>query len=130
LKLSFVSGRFAVCRLAAKESLPAWALCGPFVAVTRTADELSIVCPEEDVPEGVRCEKGWRCVRVCGALDFGEIGILSSLLGPLANARITVFVISTFDTDHVLIKQEHEAQARAALVAAGHEFEDQKGTTE
>ena len=124
LKLSFLSGRFAMCRLSNEESLPSWATSGPFVSVTRTPDELSIVCPAGNVPDGVRCEKGWRCVRVCGTLDFGEIGILSSLLGPLAKARIPVFVISTYDTDHVLIKQEHETQARAVLVANGHEFED------
>ncbi len=124
MTLSFLSGRFAVCRLTKDEALPAWALGGPFVSVTRTLDELSIVCPAECIPDGVRCEKGWRCLRVRGTLDFAEIGILSSILEPLANARISVFVISTYDTDYVLIKQENETQARAVLAAAGHALEN------
>src|SRR5262245_55974633 len=100
-----LDGTFAVCHLARDAPLPAWLADGPFVSLTRTADELSLVCRQEAVPEGVRCERGWRCLRVAGTLDFSFVGVLASLLGPLADAGVSVFVVSTFDTDYLLVKQ-------------------------
>jgi hypothetical protein len=88
--------------------------------MTRTADELSVVCGEEAVPDGVRCERGWRGLRVCGPLAFSETGVLSSLVGPLAKAGIPVFVVSTHDTDTILVKEEQLSAAAAVLVAEGH----------
>src|SRR4051794_36689059 len=96
LTLLAVPGRFAVCRLPAEAAFPAWAT-GPFVALTRTAEELSVVCAEEAVPTGVRAEAGWRCLRVAGTQPFTAVGVLASLTGPLAAARVSLFAVSTFD---------------------------------
>lgn len=117
-----LEGTFAVCRLAADHPLPTWATGGPFVSITRTTDELSVVCREEAIPEGVRCERGWRCLRVAGILDFSLVGVLASLLGPLAEAGISVFAVATFDTDYLLVKQEKQELAIEVLQRVGYTF--------
>ena len=86
--------------------------------MTRTADELSVVCDEEQAPEGGRCETGWRCIAVQGPLPFWATGILASLAGPLAEARISIFALSTFDTDFVLVQESDLARALWPLLAA------------
>ena len=88
--------------------------------MTRTAEELSVVCREEVVPGGVRCERGWRCLRVAGTLDFSLVGVLALLLVPLAGAGVAVFCVSTFDTDYLLVRDADLARATEALGAAGH----------
>jgi hypothetical protein len=111
---------FAVSRLDPADPIPAWAFSGDFISITRGADELSIVCRADAVPAGVRSEKGWRALRVAGVLDFSLVGVLSSLTVPLAAAGLSVFVISTFDSDYVLV---HEADLKIALQAlsgSGH----------
>ncbi len=123
LTLVLLEGRFAVCRLAADAPLPAWP-AGPFVSMTRTPDELSVVCRQEDVPDGVRCEPGWRLLRVAGSLDFALVGILASLTAPLADAGIPVFAVSTFDTDYLLVKEDRLRAALAILRHAGHDVVD------
>ncbi len=110
----------AVCRLAPEAPAPAWAAAGSFISITRTARELSIVCPEQDVPPGVVSERGWRRLEVAGPLDFSLVGVLAALVGPLARAGIPVFAVSTFDTDHLLIKSVDLDRAVEALKAAGH----------
>jgi GNAT superfamily N-acetyltransferase len=115
-----LDGTFAVCRLATDAPLPGWTAGGSFVSITRTADELSVVCREEAVPEGVRCERGWRCLQVADTLDFSLVGVLSSLLGPLAEAGVSVFVVSTFATDYLLVKQADFQRAADVLRKAGH----------
>jgi hypothetical protein len=118
-----LDGFFAVCRLAAEAPLPAWAGGGPpgsFVSITRTADELSIVCRQELVPDDSRCERGWRVLRVAGTLDFTLVGVLASLLVPLAEADVAVFAVSTFDTDYLLIKEDRWDAAVEVLRHAGH----------
>jgi hypothetical protein len=100
--------------------LPDWARVGPFISVTRTTEELSIVCPEDAVPSNVHCERGWRCLRLVGTLDLTLVGVLASLLQPLADASVGVFVVSTFDTDYVLVKAPEMPRAMAALRRAGH----------
>jgi hypothetical protein len=91
--------------------------------VTRTPDELSVVADEAAVPAGVRAERGWRALQVAGPLDFNLTGILASLAYPLARAGISLFAVSTFDTDYVLIKEDKLHDALAALQAAGHTLE-------
>ena len=118
--LHLLSGRFAVCRLPADAEVPAWASGGPFSSVTRTSDELSVVCAEGLAPEGVRCENGWRAFQVAGPLEFSLTGILAAIAAPLADASVSIFAISTFDTDYVLVKEENLAKAAEALRAAGH----------
>jgi hypothetical protein len=118
LTLIVVEGLYAVCRLDAGAALPSWA-GGRFVSISRSDDELSIVCRQE-VPDGVRCERPWRCLRVAGTLDFGLVGVLASLLVPLAAAGVSVFVTSTFDTDYLLVKDEDFERAAEALRRVGH----------
>jgi hypothetical protein len=118
-----LEGTFAVCRMAADAPLPAWSFggsAGPFLSITRSADELSIVCRQGAVPEGIRCERGWRCLRVAGTLDFSLAGVLASLLAPLAEARVAVFVVSTFDTDYLLVKEDRLDLAVEVLRREGH----------
>ena len=120
LTLLLLDGRFAVCRLAAADEVPAWAGDGTFTSVTRTRDELSVVCAEAAVPEGIRSEGGWRVFRMEGPLDFGMTGILASVAVPLAGAGVSIFAVSTFDTDYVLVKEGEVPRAIAALRVAGH----------
>lgn len=120
LTLALLPSRFAICRLAPGDTLPAWATAGPFFSVTRTPDELSVVCAETSVPTGVLCEKGWRILKVNGLLDFSLTGVLASLAAPLARAGISIFVISTHDTDYLLVKQNKLEEAIETLTSAGH----------
>jgi hypothetical protein len=94
LNLIVVDGAFAGCRLGGDAPVPAWTTAGPFFSITRTADELSGVCRQDAVPEGVVCERGWRCVRVAGAVPFSVVGVLASLTVPLAEAGGSVFAVS------------------------------------
>ncbi len=110
----------AVCRLDPSEPIPAWALAAAFLAVTRTADELSIVCPASSVPAGVRSVGPWRALKVEGPLDFSLTGILAGLSAALSDANISLFAISTFDTDYVLVREETLDAAIQALRGAGY----------
>jgi len=100
--------------------VPDWAIAGGFFSVTRTGDELSVVCPEEVVPEGVRSEGGWRTLMLEGPFDFSEVGVIASVVAPMAEAEVGIFVISTFDTDYVLVKEVQLQSAAAALRERGH----------
>jgi hypothetical protein len=119
MQLDLLKGDYAVVRLNPGSAVPEWA-CGELVSVTRTPDEVSIVCESARVPEGVRQESGWRCLRVRGPLEFSMVGVLSALAEPLARASIPIFVISTFDTDYLLVGEAHVDRAVAALEGAGH----------
>jgi hypothetical protein len=121
LSLAFLSDLFAVCKLRADENIPSWALPDSFCSITRTPDELSIVCSQERVPAGVQAVRGWRSLKVEGKLDFTLVGILSSLTSSLAHVGIVVFVISTYDTDYVFVKEGDLDRAVAALRNAGHD---------
>lgn len=121
LTLSLLDDTLAVCRLAADAAVPAWAWAGEVASVTRTRDELSIVCRADSVPSDVRAERGWRCLKVAGPLDFGLTGILAALASPLAAAGIPVFVVSTYDTDYLMVKAEKLGRAMETLAGAGHQ---------
>jgi len=121
LKFSLVPGSFAVCRLPAKAAVPEWALHGPFFSVTRTPDELSIVCLTAEVPSEVHPETDWTCLKLEGPFPFSETGILTSFVQPLSDRAIPIFAVSTFDTDYVLVKRAWVEKAVEALAAAGHE---------
>jgi hypothetical protein len=99
---------------------------GNFFSITRTADELSVVCPQAVVPEGVECERGWRCLRVAGTVPFSAVGVLAALSAPMADAGISVFALSTFDTDYLLVKAEDLERAVDTLRRRGHSIQ---GTT-
>lgn len=124
LKFSFVPGVFAVCKLPAAAPIPDWSLTGPFISVTRTADELSIVCPADNLPRDVNSESQWICFKLHGPFAFNQTGILASFIGPLAANGIPIFAISTFDTDYVLIKEEFAGSALQTLQQAGHQIVD------
>jgi hypothetical protein len=119
LNLALLPERLAVCRLAPDAATPAW-VSGELTAVTRSAEELSIVCAEVCVPAEVRAERGWRALKVAGPLDFGLVGILAALASPLAAAGISIFAISTYDTDYLLLKEERLPLALETLRKAGH----------
>jgi hypothetical protein len=106
LTLVVVPDFLAVCRLDPGTSIPNWAIARSFFSITRTTEELSIVCAQDAVPHGILCERGWRCLRVAGTIPFSVVGILASLTAPLAEAGISVFAISTFNTDHLLVKEK------------------------
>ena len=127
LKFRVLSEKLAVCQLAAGSPVPEWALAQGFFCVTQTAEELSIVCAETRVPPGVRVERDWVAMKLEGPFPFAMTGVLTSFLQPLAEAGVPIFVVSTFDTDYVLIKRENLEQAVAALGAAGHENIGQAG---
>ena len=121
LVLDLLPGRHAVCRLAADLPVPDWALApGAFASITRTVEELSIVCPEAAVPPGTQAEKGLRILKVRGVLEFSLTGILASIALPLAAAEVSIFAVSTFDTDYVLVPAATLEAALGALRAAGH----------
>ena len=122
LELSVLPETYAISRLEPFAPEPAWAQSGQIRSVTRTAQELSIVCRQDAVPGGVVSEGGWRALKVAGTLDFSLIGVLASLAEPLAQARVSLFALSTHDTDYVLVKAEALQGAIAALTAAGHRF--------
>ena len=123
LTLSLLPENYSICRLGPEADIPPWALAGDFYSVTRTKKELSLVCSQEFVPVGVQCEKGWRCILVSGSLDFSLTGILASLTNSLAEAGISVFAISTFDTDYLLVKADNLKRAVLELEEAGHRID-------
>lgn len=141
--LGLLPDTLAVCRLDWMAGLPAWAVSAlsltpprmslvvraPFFSMTCTPEELSIVCLDSIVPNEVQCERGWRALRVNGPLDMALTGVLSSLLLPLAEAGISIFALSTYDTDYVLVRQERLAEAVQALTAAGYTLDASFGTT-
>ncbi|MCC6904419.1 MAG: ACT domain-containing protein [Anaerolineae bacterium] len=119
LTLTPLPGQYAVCQAEIGE-VPEWALGGDLFSVTRTPAELSIVCAEDDVPPGVKAERGWKALRLEGPFEFTLTGVLLAVLSPLADAGIGIFALSTYDTDYVLVKAEHLVMAVAALRGAGH----------
>ncbi len=120
LPLTVLEETIAICRLPAGAPPPTWAERSPFLSITRTANELSVVCRQEIVPEGIPCERSWRCLRVAGNLDFSLVGVLASLVTPLADAGVGVLAISTFDTDYLLVREGDLARAVDMLGQAGH----------
>ena len=120
LTLIVQDSSYAVCKLPLESGVPAEALRAEFVALTRTEDELSLICAEERVPPGAVCERGWRLLKVMGPFDFSQVGILAALTAALAQAEINLLAISTYETDYLLVKSEMLARAVRALERAGH----------
>jgi hypothetical protein len=120
LSLQVLDGTYAVCRLPADSTVPTWAERGKLASVTRTPHELSIVCSDETLPPNIKAECGWRALGIQGPLDFRLVGILAGLTVPLANAGITVFALSTYDTDYLLVRATDLERTIAILLAAGH----------
>lgn len=110
----------AVCRLNPGEAAPGWTRANGFNAVVRTPDELSVVCAEAAVPEGVQAQPGWAAIELIGPFDFALTGVLAAALVPLAGAGVPIFAISTFNTDWILVPADQMEKAVRALTAAGH----------
>ncbi len=121
--LNVVPGAYAVCLLEADSPIPLWANECEFFSITRTGEELSIVVREDAVPDGVVAERDWGCLRVAGTVPFSTIGLLASLTATLAETGISVFALSTFKTDYLLVKQNEMPAAVAALREGGHVVE-------
>jgi hypothetical protein len=128
LTLSPLPETFAICRLGPNAAPPPWAATGLFYSITRTADELSVICAEANVPSplsgSVSCNRGWRCLKVDGPMDFNTIGVVASLSTPLAAAGVSVFVVSSYDTDYLLVKRENFENAVNVLRHDGHKVTD------
>jgi hypothetical protein len=120
LKLVLTDEPMAICRLGPGDTPPAWATGGRWWSMTRTGDELSIVCSEATVPQEVAASRGWRLLRFEGPLPLDQTGILASVTAPLAAARVSLFAVATYDTDYVLVPGAQRHAAIAALEAAGH----------
>ena len=120
LTLTLLPDNYSICRLDPEADIPPWALAEDFFSITRTREELSLVCSQEVVPAGVQSETGWRCIMVEGPLGFSITGILASLTTSLAEVGISIFAISTFDTDYLLVKADNLERAVLKLKEAGH----------
>ena len=118
-RFAILPGLHAICRLKAGSPVPRWAK-GTFVSITATADELSIMCPAEQVPAAIRAERDWRVIKVLGPFLLDAVGVLASLAVPLAAANISMLAVATFDTDYILVKADDLAVAVAALARSGH----------
>jgi hypothetical protein len=118
--LTLLDQTFSLHRLEPDAEIPEPALHSPFFAIARTDDELSLVLPDMIEIKSGRSDLGWACFKVDGPLEFGLVGILAEISGVLAKAKISIFALSTFDTDYILVKREQAGAAKEALEAAGY----------
>ena len=125
MKLKILDSAFSIVKIPPTETVPSWAIKCDVFSITRTNEELSIVCPSDCLPinEELReVENDWKCIKVEGVLDFGLTGILASLANPLAENKISIFAVSTFNTDYLLVKSHSIEKARLVLENSGHSF--------
>lgn len=122
--IKLLKGHYSVVQLPADDPFPDWVGDADFLAIVKTRDELSVVSNTKSVPEGVRSEHGWRVLGIVGVLDFSLIGVLSDLSQLLASVGVSVFVISTYNTDYFLVKQSQLNNALDTLRKAGHRIEE------
>jgi uncharacterized protein len=120
VQLYVLDDLYAIVRLEPDGDVPTWARGGHFWSVTRTDSELSIVCRQDDVPPDASAERGFVAFEVAGPLDFSLTGVVSSLVTPFAEEEIPVFVLSTFETDYLLVREHDLHRSVEALTAAGH----------
>jgi hypothetical protein len=123
LRFSLLPQAFAIVRLAADAAIPAWATNRAFFSVTRTEEELSILAPASEVPAGLSQQTDWRALKLRGPFELSEVGVLAAITGPLADAGVGIFVISTFDTDYLLLQAKQLGAAILTLETAGHVIE-------
>jgi len=116
LTLSILPEKIGICHFAKNSPIPRWALEeNRFISITRTKDELSIICPEDKIPGGVLVERGWRAFQLHTSLDFTATGIVSGLSTPLAKAKISIFCISTYETNYILVEEKNLKKAKKIL---------------
>jgi hypothetical protein len=122
-RFSFLSGVWSIAQLWPEQPLPEWARStSELISITRTADELSVICRSALIPTGVKQEANWTVIKLHGPFPFDTIGVLASFTKILAEAKISVFAISTYNTDYILVKADQAEAARVALTSAGHLF--------
>jgi uncharacterized protein len=122
LKFRQLPGLYAIVRLTPEAPIPEWATKGDFTSVSRSTDELSIVCPAENLPADVNSQHRWICLKLEGPFPFSQTGVLLSFIEPLSNNGIPIFAISTYDTDYVLVQEEFADATQQALDQAGHQL--------
>jgi hypothetical protein len=120
LQLSLLKDLYGICKFPSDSSIPEWALDESLCSITRSKKELTVVCPQGIIPANTEYDSDWRCFRIDGSFDFNQIGVISSLAEPLAEAGVSIFVISTYDTDYILVKEEKVEQAVNVLTDNGH----------
>jgi hypothetical protein len=120
LKLSLLDDIFGICFFESKSPIPEWAATTSLCSITRTEKELTIVCPENIIPVEIEHERDWQCFRIDGSFDLNQIGVISCLAAPLAKAGISIFVVSSYDTDYILVKKEKVELAISVLSGDGH----------
>jgi uncharacterized protein len=120
VKLRQHPGRYVISKLDNAAHIPPWADGDGFVSISRTPNELSIVCPADRVPEEIDASRAWACFELLGPFAFDETGIALSVIEPLSEDGIGVFLVATFDTDYLLVQEKDLAAAKQALTAAGH----------
>jgi len=119
---------YAICRLEPEAEVPQWAAGASFLTISRTKTELSIVCEEARVPAEIHAERRRRLMQVAGTLAFSLTGILAAIAVPLAEAHISIFGVSTYDTDYVLVQDGDLEHAISVLESAGHAIQRITGT--
>ncbi|MDN7179477.1 ACT domain-containing protein [Caballeronia sp. SEWSISQ10-4 2] len=125
IKLQLMGGMYCISRLSGGAPIPPWADGEGFVSISRNGDELSIVCKQERVPPGTKVDLGWVCLKFVGPFAFGETGIVLSVIQPLSENGLGIFVVSTFDADCMLLKRADLEPATRLLKAAGHTIIDE-----
>jgi uncharacterized protein len=122
LKFRRLPDSYAIMRLAPDTAVPEWAMKGDFTSITRTADELSVVCPAVNIPRDIDPGLRWVCFKLEGPFPFSQTGVLLSFIEPLSTSGIPIFGISTYDTDYVLVQESSQRAALDALREAGHDL--------
>lgn len=119
MRILVLPEQFCICRLEIQDDIPVWAKKSKLFSITKTIDELSIVCEQNDVPAQIKSERDFRALKVLGPLDFSLTGILSSIAGPLAEVKVSIFAISTYDTDYILVREQDLDKAIVTLKSKG-----------
>jgi hypothetical protein len=120
LQLSLLKDKYGICTLPNTAPIPDWALTQSLASITRTEKELTIVCRLEILPSQYQSGLNWRCFKIDGSFDLNQIGVISSISSPLADAGISIYVISTYDTDYFLIKEQNLEKTISVLSNSGH----------
>lgn len=122
LKFRQLPDPYAIVQLASDATIPGWATQGEFTSITRTPDELSVVCPTANLPADVASPHRWICLKLEGPFPFSLTGVLLAFIEPLSNNGVPIFAISTYETDYVLVQEEFSAIALDTLRRAGHQL--------
>jgi hypothetical protein len=120
LQLSLLKDKYGICTLPNTAPIPDWALTQSLASITRTEKELTIVCRLEILPSQYQSDLNWRCFKIDGSFDLNQIGVISSISSPLADAGISIYVISTYDTDYFLIQEQNLEKTISVLSNSGH----------